>query len=336
MKKLKTIFKKNIVTTKTPLRISFAGGGTDMPYFYSKFNGITVSTSIDKFVYVTVKKHNNFKEKFRLNYSDTEILDNINKIKNLRIRETLKYFRVNEPIYISTISDLPYNTGLGSSSAFLVGLINAIFLIKGEKKSLNTIAEIAFKIENMITNNSLGKQDHYIAAYGDLRKILYKSNIIDVAKITIMKKNLDFLNKNMLFFWTGKSRLSNKNLDSQKKNFKKNLDNLKYLKLIANKFNNELKLKKLNLKKLGSLLDENWQIKQKFTKNISSNYLNTIYKNAISNGCYGGKLLGAGGGGFFIFIFKKKLHKKIIDKIHNCRHVNFKFYNQGTQKCFLD
>jgi D-glycero-alpha-D-manno-heptose-7-phosphate kinase len=336
MKKLKTIFKKNIVTTKTPLRISFAGGGTDMPYFYSKFNGITVSTSIDKFVYVTVKKHNNFKEKFRLNYSDTEILDNINKIKNLRIRETLKYFRVNEPIYISTISDLPYNTGLGSSSAFLVGLINAIFLIKGEKKSLNTIAEIAFKIENMITNNSLGKQDHYIAAYGDLRKILYKSNIIDVAKITIMKKNLDFLNKNMLFFWTGKSRLSNKNLDSQKKNFKKNLDNLKYLKLIANKFNNELKLKKLNLKKLGSLLDENWQIKQKFTKNISSNYLNTIYKNAISNGCYGGKLLGAGGGGFFIFICKKKLHKKIIDKIHNCRHVNFKFYNQGTKKCYLD
>ena len=336
MKKLKTIFKKNIVTTKTPLRISFAGGGTDMPYFYSKFNGITVSTSIDKFVYVTVKKHNNFKEKFRLNYSDTEILDNINKIKNLRIRETLKYFRVNEPIYISTISDLPYNTGLGSSSAFLVGLINAIFLIKGEKKSLNTIAEIAFKIENMITNNSLGKQDHYIAAYGDLRKILYKSNIIDVAKITIMKKNLDFLNKNMLFFWTGKSRLSNKNLDSQKKNFKKNLDNLKYLKLIANKFNNELKQKKLNLKKLGSLLDENWQIKQKFTKNISSNYLNTIYKNAISNGCYGGKLLGAGGGGFFIFICKKKLHKKIIDKIHNCRHVNFKFYNQGTKKCYLD
>ena len=244
--------------------------------------------------------------------------------------------RVNEPIYISTISDLPYNTGLGSSSAFLVGLINAIFLIKGEKKSLNTIAEIAFKIENMITNNSLGKQDHYIAAYGDLRKILYKSNIIDVAKITIMKKNLDFLNKNMLFFWTGKSRLSNKNLDSQKKNFKKNLDNLKYLKLIANKFNNELKLKKLNLKKLGSLLDENWQIKQKFTKNISSNYLNTIYKNAISNGCYGGKLLGAGGGGFFIFICKKKLHKKIIDKIHNCRHVNFKFYNQGTKKCYLD
>ena len=111
---------------------------------------------------------------------------------------------------------------------------------------------------------------------------------------------------------------------------------MKYLKLIANKFNNELKLKKLNLKKLGSLLDENWQIKQKFTKNISSNYLNTIYKNAISNGCYGGKLLGAGGGGFFIFICKKKLHKKIIDKIHNCRHVNFKFYNQGTKKCYLD
>ena len=336
MIKLKTIFKQNIVTTKTPLRISFAGGGTDMPYFYSKFNGVTVSTSINKFVYVTVKRHNNFSEKFRLNYSDTEILNNINQIKNLRIKETLKYFKVNEPIYINTISDLPYNTGLGSSSAFLVGLINAIFLLKGEKKSLSIIAEIAFKIENKITNNSLGKQDHYIAAYGDLRKITYKNNIIDVKKITVLKKNLNYLNQNILFVWTGKTRLSNKNLNSQKKNFKQNLSKLKNLKKIADNFNNELKLKKLNLKKLGSLLDQNWQIKKKFTKNISSNYLDNIYKVAVSNGCYGGKLLGAGGGGFFILICKKNLQKKIVHKIKNCKPVNFKFYNQGTKKCYID
>ena len=130
MKKLSSIFKKKIATTKTPLRISFSGGGTDMPYFYSKFSGLTVSTSIDKFVYVTVKTHPNFKEKFRLNYSDTEIVNDVNKIQNLRIRETMKYFNINEPIYINTISDLPYNTGLGSSSSFLVGLIHCIFILK--------------------------------------------------------------------------------------------------------------------------------------------------------------------------------------------------------------
>jgi len=336
MKKLKTIFKKNIVTTKTPLRISFSGGGTDMPYFYSKFDGITVSTSINKFVYVTVKTHSNFGEKFRLNYSDTEIVNDVKKIKNLRIRETIKYFKIDEPIYINTISDLPYNTGLGSSSAFLIGLINGIFLLKNEKKDLKMISEIAFKIENKITNYSLGKQDHYIAAYGGLRKITYKKKNIDVKKIIISKKNLNYLNQNLLFLWTGKTRLSNKNLTEQKNNFKKNINNLKNLKQVAIKFNNLLNKKKLNLRDLGLLLDQNWKMKQKFTSGISNKYLNRIYKNAISAGCFGGKLLGAGGGGFFIFICKKELQSKVISKIKNCKIVNIKFYNQGTNNFFID
>ena len=126
-------FKNKIVITKTPLRISFSGGGTDMPYFYKNYGGTTISSAINKFIYVTVKLHKNFKEKYRLNYSDTEITNDFNKIKNLRIKETLRYFRITEPIYINTISDIPYNTGLGSSSAFLVGLINAIFKLKGKK-----------------------------------------------------------------------------------------------------------------------------------------------------------------------------------------------------------
>ena len=163
-------FKYKIVTTKTPLRISFLGGGTDMPYFYENYGGITISSSIDKFIYVTIKKHTNFNEKYRLNYSETEIVNKIDKIKNLRIRETLKYLNVREPLYINTISDLPYNTGLGSSSAFLIGLIKAIYKLKNIKINLSKICEIAFKIENKITNNSLGKQDHYIAAHGGLKK----------------------------------------------------------------------------------------------------------------------------------------------------------------------
>jgi len=336
MKKLNTIFKKKIVTTKTPLRISFVGGGTDMPYFYSKSNGITISTCIDKFVYVTVKTHANFSEKFRLNYSDTEIVNEVDEIKNLRIRQVIKYFKIDEPIYINTISDLPYNSGLGSSSAFLVGLINAIFLLKGEKKNLKIIAEIAFKIENKITNNSLGKQDHYIAAYGGLKKIIYKKNTIDVNKITISKKNLNLLNNNLIFFWTGRTRLSNKNLISQKKNLKKNFSNLKNLKEIAFEFNKKLKAKKFHLKELGLLLDKNWQMKKKFTNNITNNYLDNIYKSAISHGCYGGKLLGAGGGGFFIFICRKELQPNLINRIKSCEIVKFKFYSQGTELCYIN
>ena len=148
-----------------------------MPYFYKKYSGLTISTTIDKFVYVTVKTHPNFKEKFRLNYSETETINDLKKIKNLRIRETLKYFKINEPIYINTISDLPYNSGLGSSSSFLIGFIHCIFLLKQQKINFKKIAESAFKIENKITNNSLGKQDHYIAAYGGLKKIIYGSKV---------------------------------------------------------------------------------------------------------------------------------------------------------------
>ena len=185
MKKLSTIFKRKFVTTKTPLRISFSGGGTDMPYFFNKYNGRTLSTSIDKYIYVTVKTHNNFNEKFRLNYSDTEIVNRVDDIKNLRIKETLKFFKINEPLYINTISDLPYNTGLGSSSSFLVGLISAIYLLKNEKINLRLISELAFKIENKITNNSLGKQDHYIAAYGGIINITYKKEKVIVKKINL-------------------------------------------------------------------------------------------------------------------------------------------------------
>ena len=135
---------------------------------------------------------------------------------NLRIRETLKYFKINEPIYINTISDLPYNSGLGSSSSFLIGLIHCIFIVKNQKINMRKISEIAFKIENKITNNSLGKQDHYIAAYGGLKKIVYKDKV-KIKEINISKKKINYLNKNLLFLWTGQTRLSKGNLTKQKK-----------------------------------------------------------------------------------------------------------------------
>lgn len=329
-------FKYNIVTTRTPLRISFLGGGTDMPYFYEKYGGVTISSAIDKFIYVTVKKHENFNEKYRLNYSETEIINKISKIKNLRIRETLRYLNVEEPLYINTISDLPYNTGLGSSSAFLIGLIKAIFILKNININLTKICEIAFKIENKITNNSLGKQDHYIAAYGGIKKILYSKKNINLKNINIKEKNLKYLNDNLIFFWTGKLRISNKNLTEQKKNLKANLKNLKKLKDISLEFEKELIKEKLDLKLIGNFLDTNWKLKKSFSKDISNDHLDKIYKTAINNGCYGGKLLGAGGGGFFLFVCKKKLQKKIIKKLSNCEKINFSFENSGVQNCFFN
>ena len=336
MTKKNTNFKKNIVTTKTPLRISLAGGGTDMPYFFNKFKGITLSTTIDKFVYVTVKTHKNFDEKYRLNYSTTEIVNQIDKIKNLRIRETLKHFNIKEPIYINTISDLPYNTGLGSSSSFLIGLIKGILSLMNKSMTKEELAETAFKIENKITKNSLGKQDHYIASFGGMNLIKYSKTNIKVQNLYIGEKNEKYLSDNLLFFFTGISRSANRNLVEQKKNFKKNTLGLIKLKDSTHKLLIELKKKKLSLKKIGQILDNTWKIKKKFTNNISDKYLDKIYNKAISLGCYGGKLLGAGGGGFFVFVCQKNLQKKVIKNLSKCKKIDFLFSKNGSTSSLID
>ena len=143
--------KNNIITTKTPLRISFFGGGTDIGSFYKRYSGGVFSTTINKYIYVTVKEHKKiFAEKYRLNYFETEIVNNIEDIKNLRIKETLKHFRIKVPLYINTFADVPANSGLGSSSVFLVGLIKAMYALRGTNISEKNIAELAFKIENKI------------------------------------------------------------------------------------------------------------------------------------------------------------------------------------------
>ena len=329
-------FKNKLAITKTPLRISFSGGGTDMPYFYEKYGGLTVSTSINKFIYVTVKLHKNFREKYRLNYSDTEITNNLNNIKNLRIKETLKYFKINDPIYINTISDIPYNTGLGSSSSFLVGLINAIFRLKKKKISKSKLAEVAFKIENKITNKSLGKQDHYISSFGGMKVILYKKNIIKVKNLKISKKNKLFLQNNILFFYTGKTRASHQNLKKQKKNLKKNISKLLDLKDLTENIIEEFQKTNINIKRVGEILDKSWQLKKKFTNEISNTFLDKIYKKAIKSGCYGGKLLGAGGGGFFLFICHKKNHKKVEKSLKNCEKILFNLTDKSSNIIFSD
>ena len=167
---------ENVIITRTPLRVSFIGGGTDMPYFYEEFGGATISCAITKYVYVTVKYKHPFNEKFRLNYSITESVNKISEIKNDRIKFALNLMKINKPIYINTFSDIPANSGLGSSSSFTVGLIHALLKLENKKISKRKIAELAFKIESKITNNSIGKQDHYIAAFGGIKFIEYKKN----------------------------------------------------------------------------------------------------------------------------------------------------------------
>ena len=323
-------FKNSFVITKTPLRVSFYGGGTDMPYFFNKHSGKTISSTIDKFIYVTVKIHSNFSEKYRLNYYETEIVNKIDNIKNIRIKETLKHFKIKVPLYINTFADLPTNSGLGSSSAFLVGLIKAIFVLKGKKIIDKKIAELAFKIEDKITKGTTGKQDHYISSYGGLNEIIYNKNSTRVIPLKLNKKNQKIINKNLLFIWTGISRSSSTNLVFQKNNYKKNEKNLVNLNQFTKIFIDELKKKRINIKNIGSLLSKSWELKKKFSKKISNNKLDKIYNYIINRGAFGGKLLGAGGGGFFMFLCPKKIQSQLSKKYNR---VNLKIDFKKSNIC---
>ena len=320
---------QTIAITKTPLRVSLIGGGTDMPYFYNKFGGATISFAIKKYIYVVVKYHNNYQEKYRLNYSETENTNKINDIKNVRIKEVIKELKITRPLYISTFADIPANSGLGSSSSFTVGLLHA--LLKLEKKffSKKKIAELAYKIEAKITNKSLGKQDHYIAVFGGIKYIKYTKSQITVSPVILNKKKFKYLFNSCLLIWTGKNRQSVDVLSDQKKSVKKNYKNLSLLNKHTTNFLKEIKKKELNIKKIGQIISETWKIKKNFSKLITNRHINKIY-NKIIDKAYGGKLLGAGNGGFILILINHENKKKIIKNIKGYECLNVELEKNGS------
>jgi len=324
------MINEKIVITKTPLRVSFVGGGTDMPYFYNKFSGATISCAIDKYIYVTAKYHNNFQEKYRLNYSRTENVKSLEKIKNLRIREVIRKLKITRPLYINTFADIPTNSGLGSSSSFTVGLIHALCSLENKIFSKKKIAEMAYEIEASITNNSLGKQDHYIASFGGIKHIQYKKNRIKVSSIILDKKKIKYLFNSFLLVWTGKNRLAVNILKDQKKNIKKNFTNLNLLNNFTEDFLNVIKKRKLNIKKLGKIVSKTWDLKKNFSKLVTNNYINRTYNKIVNKISYGGKLLGAGNGGFILVMFSLTKKKKIIKSLKKYQYLNVNLEKNGT------
>jgi D-glycero-alpha-D-manno-heptose-7-phosphate kinase len=325
----------NVIITKTPLRISFIGGGTDIPLFYEHNNyGSVISSTIDKYLYVIVKKQNSlFDEKYRLNYSVTETVKKINDIKNPIIRACLAYLKIKEPLFIGTISDIPASSGMGSSSTFCVGLLNALYKLLNKKRSQNQIAEEAANIEINILKRNNGKQDHFAASYGGINKYIFYSNKTLVKKINISKSNLAKLEKNSILLWTGQTRDASKILKDQ--NNKMNINNDKFIQLLdlLNVFEKILLKKTIDLNKIGDLLDKNWNLKKKFAQSISNKNIDKAYLVAMRNGAYGGKILGAGGGGFLYLIAPISKHQKINKSLKSFKFkkINFLFNNQGSK-----
>ena len=330
---------KKIVITKTPLRISFSGGGTDISNFYKKQSGIVITSTIDKFVYVTVKEHGElFNRNYRLNYSRAENKNKLNKIQNDIIRETLKVIKINKPIYISSISDIPTNTGLGSSSAFTVGLIKALYEFKNKKISNVAVAKLASEIEIKKVKSPIGKQDQYSTSIGGLNILEFKKNNNVLIQKIKKKKLIKEIFNNSIFVWVGGARKANKILEDQNKKIKVNLKKLSNLKKLTKELQWAININKFSINNFAEIVKKGWEIKKKLSNKILNKKIIKIYSSAIQNGSLGGKLLGAGGGGFLFLVIKKKnilTFKKNMLSLHkDIKIIDFNYYDKGAVVLF--
>ena len=327
-----------MIITRTPFRVSFFGGGTDLRSFYSKTNGEVLSAAIDKYLYVVVKKKLGIVEhKYRINWSTVEFTNDINKIENPVARECLKYFKIDYPIEITTFADIPANTGLGSSSAFAVGLVNALFALEGKLASKYQIASIAAKIEIDLLGRKIGKQDHFACCYGNINNLVFKSNeSVEINPIVASTKIIKKLEDNIILFYTNQKRNSESVLKNQFKIKKNQFIELNRMKDLVKISQNMILNKDFNIKNFGKLLDKNWQIKKEINKLSSNKSIDKYYKTAITNGAYGGKLLGAGNGGFLLFIANKSTQQKLSKKLKKLKKLCIKFDHTGTRITYID
>jgi D-glycero-alpha-D-manno-heptose-7-phosphate kinase len=320
------------IVTRTPLRVSFFGGGTDISYFYKKYSGRVISSTINRFVYVTVKSYDaTLGKKYKLNYSHTELVKkNIANIKNNIIRECLKFSKIKESLEICISTDVPPSSGLGTSSAIVVGLLKALYTYKGVKISKTLLAKNACEVEINILKNPIGKQDQYNAVYGGFKSYKFLKN----DKVIFKNLNNILIKKifsRALFLWVGNFKESNKILTAQKKLF--NIKQKHYLELLSvvNSFDKLNNNNSFNIKKFAELLDKSWNIKKKLSNLISNSNINKLYSFAKKHGAIGGKLLGAGSGGFLFLIFLKLDKAKLLKIFKNKKIYFFYPYSKGSE-----
>lgn len=327
-----------IVVSKTPLRISFFGGGTDFAGFYETGHGAVLSTTINKYVYVTLKRHGElFDEPYRLNYSKTELVKNLDQIENEIGREALRMMQMEPPVYISTISDVPSGSGLGSSSAYAVGLGSALCAFKGVHATPGELASMACHIEIDILKKPIGKQDQYPAAFGGLNHIRFdKDGSVSLTPLSIGSMGLHDLFDHFLFFWTGITRQADSVLSEQKANIASRHAVLTQMRDMADEASKRLRRGKMNTATFGNLLHEAWEMKRQLASNISNSDIDVAYEKARRAGAYGGKLCGAGNGGFLLFCAPVACHAAIRAALSDLREMKIAYEPDGSKILFAD
>ena len=322
-----------MIVTRSPLRISLGGGGTDLPSYYKKHTGFLISAAIDKYVYLTI--HKTFIEEILIKYSKLERVNSVDEIEHPIIRETLKELNMTgNYIEISSLADIPAGTGLGSSGSFTTALIKALYAHNNQIISTRFLAEQACKIELDLLKEPIGKQDQYIAAFGGITTFEFMPDErVEIAPVNLSKETLYNLEDNLVLFFTGYSRSASSILkeqdDKSKTDDAEMTDNLHFVKELGKQ--SLVALESGDLVKFGELMNVHWEHKKKRSGGMSNNKIDEWYDLAMKNGAVGGKLIGAGGGGFLMFYTEDKM--KLRHSLMNAglEEVRFRFDFEGTK-----
>ena len=323
-----------MIISRTPLRISFFGGGTDYPAFYGEYGGAVLSTSINKYSYVICRYLPPFFDyKYRIRYTEREETTSISQIRHPSVRECLNFVNLDDHgIEIQHNADLPAMAGLGSSSAFTVGLLNSLYALKGQLTTKRQLALEAIHLEQDIIKENVGSQDQTAAAFGGFSRIEFGGRRkIWVQPIILEQSKIDFLQSHLMLFFTGFPRNASEIAEEQ---IKKTPEKTKELKAMMKMVDAAVKILNRNqdgYEDFGRLMDESWKLKRSLTDRITSPQIDEIYEAAKGAGALGGKLLGAGGGGFMLLFARPEIQHKIREKLNKLLYVPFQFHDLGSQ-----
>lgn len=322
-----------MVISRTPFRISFFGGGTDYPAWYKDHPGATLATTIDKYCYLTVGYLPPFFDcNYRIVYSKREMVNKISEIEHPAVRETLRFLGIKKGVSVQHVGDLPARTGIGSSSSFTVGLLHALHAVQGRMVSKKQLAMEAVNVEQNWMKENVGSQDQVITAFGGFNRIEFRDGMnVEVLPLTIEQDKLQFFQKHLLLYFTGFSRLASEVASEQIKNIPRKKRELKDMYQMVGQAASILNADTGSLDRFGRLLHESWKIKRTLSSKITTSRIDEIYEIARRAGAIGGKVLGAGGGGFMLFYVKPEKQAAVKKRLKNLLHVPFKFDDLGSQ-----
>ncbi len=323
-----------MIITSSPLRISLGGGGTDLPSYYRDHTGFVIAAAINKYVYITL--HETFAEEIIVKYSKMEVVQSPDEIKHPIVREALKLVGVNghPHLEITSMSDIPAGTGLGSSGSFTTALLRALHCLRRHSVPAREIADQACHIELDLLGEPIGKQDQYIAAIGGLTCFTYHPDgRVDFEPLRLSQETLNTLEDNLILFFTGFTRSASEILKDQDARSRQKdagmLDNLHFIKQIA--FDSKAAMEAGDLRRFAALMHEHWEHKKRRTKGMSNSQIDSYYELGRTNGALGGKLIGAGGGGFLMFYTEDKTRLRHVMTQAGLREVRFRFDFGGSQ-----